>query len=47
MLNGRSVVKFLLQHDFDGLDVDWEYPTERGGKPEDRPNFTLLVKVNN
>lgn len=34
----ESVVDFLKQHDFDGLDLDWEYPgdTERGGKSTDR-----------
>jgi hypothetical protein len=40
-----SVVKFLLQYDFDGLSLDWQYPAMRDGRPDDRPNFTLLVKV--
>ena len=40
-----SVVQFLLRYDFDGLDIDWEYPAARGGSPADKPNFTLLVKV--
>ena len=26
------------------MDLDWEYPTKRGGKPEDRENFVSLVK---
>jgi len=39
-----SVVQFLLRYDFDGLDIDWEYPAARGGSPADKPNFTLLVK---
>lgn len=27
-----------------GLDIDWEYPTQRGGKPQDKETFVLLVK---
>ncbi|XP_063850671.1 chitinase-3-like protein 1 [Scylla paramamosain] len=39
-----SAIKLLKEHDFDGLDMDWEYPTQRGGAPEDRGNFVLLLK---
>ncbi|XP_049845623.1 probable chitinase 2 [Schistocerca gregaria] len=40
----RSVVNFLRKYNFDGLDLDWEYPTQRGGVPSDRENFVALVR---
>ena len=41
----RSCLRFLRQYNFDGLDLDWEYPTLRaGGRPEDRENYALFVK---
>ncbi|XP_029732138.2 chitinase-3-like protein 1 isoform X1 [Aedes albopictus] len=40
----ESVVNLLKTYGFDGFDVDWEYPTLRGGKPEDRVNFVTLLK---
>ncbi|XP_043277380.1 acidic mammalian chitinase-like [Venturia canescens] len=40
----NSAVKFLKRYSFDGLDINWEYPNQRGGKLEDVKNFVLLLK---
>ena len=43
-----SCVAFMKQYGFDGLDIDWEYPTGGGNtgnveRPEDPANFVLLL----
>ncbi|CAH2238011.1 jg10334 [Pararge aegeria aegeria] len=40
----QSALQFLITYKFDGLDLDWEYPTKRGGTPEDRNNYVAMVK---
>jgi len=42
-----SVVLFIEKYKLDGLDIDWEYPAQRGNgnvfRPEDKHNYTLLL----
>lgn len=40
-----SVIKFLHQYEFDGLDFDQEYPGSHGSTPQDKHLFSVLVQV--
>ncbi|XP_071748228.1 uncharacterized protein Cht6 isoform X3 [Lepeophtheirus salmonis] len=41
----KSAVQFLRRYNFDGIDLDWEYPTQRdGGRPQDKENYAKLIK---
>ncbi|XP_055374481.1 chitinase-3-like protein 1 [Condylostylus longicornis] len=38
-------IEFVLKHNFDGIDMDWEYPAQRGGDVAvDKANFVIWMK---
>ncbi len=44
----NNVINWVEKYDFDGVDIDWEYPVSGGGviksRPSDRENFTLIMQ---
>lgn len=41
----NAIVAFIQEHQFDGFDLDWEYPARRDSEnPEDKVRFTISLK---
>lgn len=42
----RNCRRLIEEYDFDGIDLDWEYPgyASHSGTPEDTKNFSLLLR---
>jgi len=40
----NHLIKFLRLYEFDGVDLDWEFPGERGGSPDDKTNLAIFLK---
>lgn len=45
-----SIIEYVKKYGLDGIDLDWEYPTQDAGgivtgRPEDKENFTLVLKL--
>lgn len=40
-----NIVTFVRKNEFDGFDLDWQYPgTDRGGSLEDKANYVVLLE---
>jgi chitinase len=43
----HSCVEQIREYDFDGIDIDWEYPgySDHKGTPDDKGNLVLLLRI--
>lgn len=39
----NNIALFLTRHNFDGIDIDWRYPANRGGQSSDKVNFQKFI----
>lgn len=39
-----SALSYCQKYNFDGFDIDWEYPCDRGGASTDKENFVTLLE---
>lgn len=40
----NSLIQFVRKWELDGMDIAWQFPGYRGGRPGDRENFVSLLK---
>ena len=43
----KAVFNFIKNHHCDGVNIAWLHPAQRGGIPNDKMSFSLLLQVIN